>query len=624
MKRTTQVLGKFLYGLTFLLLIPAGLWFWAKYTQYAITFPIVESTSAGGTIIIIGGLLMLWAMIVLMQAGKGLPMNAYPPSRFVTTGPYRLLRHPIYWGFGLLVIGYSIFAGSASGLWLVSPLTVLGMIALVLGYEALDLKRRFPDKTIKTILDLPQKSTETLVLRDRLASLFWISCFLVLCNFILLELTRSSPPLFGEPFQLYPSPADPYVPILGMIFLVILPFVLNRKADLREWLISGILSLCLAVFIGLLVPAFGAQYLPPHNWVLFTVPIYLIFISLKTLYSQSWKMAFVFAVVAAILMSDQLMHSPSPILYFADSVLVFILSAYYARIWKLLRTNSEKIANSWKEWVFGKVRVINHGFYIGFGAFFGVLLAGILAGKEYAFALLVFALLVTVCSALWAQIIEGSERLKRPFGYYGGLVGILFGSLAVWAMGVNGWVIIGVVSVVMPWVQAIGRLRCLINGCCHGSQINNPTIGIRYFHPRSRVCNISGLKGKLLHPTQLYSILWLLLVGFVLIALWSNGLSFSFIFGIYLILTGLGRFVEEAYRGEVQTPDVNGLHLYQWTAIASIAVGIIMTVIQVEPVVISSGISWESILAAAICGFFLFFAMGVDFPYSNARFSRLV
>jgi prolipoprotein diacylglyceryltransferase len=132
------------------------------------------------------------------------------------------------------------------------------------------------------------------------------------------------------------------------------------------------------------------------------------------------------------------------------------------------------------------------------------------------------------------------------------------------------------------------------------------------------------LKGELVHPTQLYSILWLMLVGILLLTLWNNDMSSAFIFGLYLILTGLGRFVEEAYRGEVQTPRIKGLRLYQWTAVFSVIAGIFMTIIQVEPAVIHPGFGWESVLVAALSGFFLFFAMGVDFPFSNARFSRLV
>lgn len=163
-----------------------------------------------------------------------------------------------------------------------------------------------------------------------------------------------------------------------------------------------------------------------------------------------------------------------------------------------------------------------------------------------------------------------------------------------------------------------------MNGCCHGRRIDNPLVGIRYSHPRSRVCNISGLKGELVHPTQLYSILWLFAVGILLLLLWNKGCSSPFIFGLYLILTSLGRFVEEAYRGEVQTPVFGGLHLYQWTAIISLAVGIIMTTIQSEPMALHPGFSWVSVVVAFISGLFVFFVMGVDFPQSNARFSRLV
>ncbi len=191
-------------------------------------------------------------------------------------------------------------------------------------------------------------------------------------------------------------------------------------------------------------------------------------------------------------------------------------------------------------------------------------------------------------------------------------------------MGYNVWVIIGVISVVMPWVQGIGRFRCLVNGCCHGSKVANPDIGIKYFHHRSRVCGISQLKGELLHPTPLYSTLWLFLIGFILLSLWYNNFSSPFIFGLYLILTGIGRFVEEAYRGEVQTPILKGLRLYQWTAILSVFIGIIMTLIHIESVAIISNVGWETILSATIGGLFTTFAMGIDFPYSNARFSRLV
>ena len=624
MKNINLVFGKFFYGITFLILIPAGLWFWAKYTGQIIQLPVIESKIAGGILIVAGGFLMIWAMFALIHYGKGLPMNAYPPPVFVTKGPYRLFRHPIYWGFGLLMIGYFIFTGSPSGVWMVSPLTILAMVALVLGHESIDLKKRFPDQSIRTVLDYPESKTGSPDLRDRLTSLFWVGSYLVLSNFIIEKLNGAVPPLFGEPIRILPVLEHPYLPLLSVILLIFFPFLIKGKDALREWEVSGFIALSYSIFIAVLYPTIGAQYLPPHDSVLFAVPIFLIFMAVMAMFQQPKQAAFIFTIVALMTVVIQLANSRSAVLNLTVSILIFLLSANYLKIWIFLKNSAEKIANSWKEWVFGKVRVVNHGFYAGTGAFFGIYVAGILAGKDYALALLVYAVLLTICGALWAQIIEGSAKLKRPFGYYGGLVGILFGSFAIWLMGLNVWVVLGVTSVSMPWAQAFGRLRCLVNGCCHGRQIDNPTIGIRFSHPRSRVCNISGLKGELIHPTQLYSILWLFFIGIFLFTLWIHCCSPPLVFGLYLILTSIGRFVEEAFRGEVQTPIFGGLHLYQWTAIIALITGIFLTTIQIEPTVINAGFNWASVWVAAIGGFIVFFAMGVDFPYSNARFSRLV
>ena len=634
MRSARQNIGKILYSIVFLLIIPAGLWLWAQNTEYLTLSPIIQSQAFGWSLIICGGILMSWGMIVLIILGKGLPMNAYPPIRFVRKGPYRISRHPIYWGFGILMVGFFVLIGSPSGLWLVTPLTILSMIALVWGYERIDLRLRFPDETIRTGLDLPENSTKTADLRDRFASLFWVVALLILGNFLVKELSDDIALSFGDSFELHPIIENPYLTFISFAFILSTPFFLNRKDILRNWVLCSLIALSLSTYISLLFSTIGSHYLLPEGLLpqgtpggdilLITVPIFLILLSLQSIFTQSRQLFIFFSLLAIILIIIQLANSRSASIHFVSSLLIFLLAIGYRRIWNFLRITTEKVANSWKEWVFGKIRVINHGFHVGIGAFGGILLAGILAGEGYAWAILVFAIVVIVFSALWAQIIEGSEKLKRPFGYYGALVGVIFASLAVWAMGFNVWVIIGVISVVMPWVQAVGRLRCLVNGCCHGARIDDPALGIRYSHHRSRVCGISGLKGQLLHPTPLYAIIWLFFIGFILLALWNHNFPSPFIFGLYLILNGIGRFVEEAYRGEVQTPIVKGLRLYQWTAIMSVIIGIVMTLINVEPVVLTSDSSWKIVLAAFIGGLFTTFAMGVDFPYSNARFSRLV
>ncbi|MFC2124611.1 prolipoprotein diacylglyceryl transferase family protein [Bacteroidota bacterium] len=634
MKILNPVLGKILYALLFIGILPLLLWLWANYTSNIVRYTSISSPFWGITISIVGGMLMVWGMFALIKFGKGLPMNPYPPQKFVKKGPYRLLRHPIYWGFGILLAGISIMMESASGLWFVTPLTILGMIALVWGHERIDMEQRFPDEKIKTFLDIRGKESTPASMRDRLFAIFWVVLLMILGNYVIRYLEGEALPLFGKPWNLHPIFEGSYFYSFSLLFFIGAPLVLKWQDQIREWTISVLIALALSIYFALLWPTVGAQYFRPEistestnitlSFVLMSVPFFLILLSLRYYVSRFKRFAFLFHVLAIFLGIYQLANSRSSILHLIVAFCVFILAANYFKIWIFLKDLSEKIANSWKEWVFGPVRIINHGFYVGFGSFFGILLAGWLAGREYAWAVLVFALVGVVVSGLWAQLIEGSDKLKRPFGYYGGLVGILFAGPVVWSMGYNVWVIIGVISVVMPWVQAIGRLRCLINGCCHGRPVKDSRIGIRYSHHRSRVCGISGLKGELIHPTPLYAIIWLFFVGFLLLGLWYKHVSFSVIFGLYLILIGIGRFVEEAYRGEVQTPIWKGLHLYQWTAIASVIIGIPMTIIQVAVVDTYTGIGWETIVVALLGGLFTFFAMGVDFPRSNARFSRLV
>ncbi|MCB0564199.1 MAG: hypothetical protein KDD01_07470 [Phaeodactylibacter sp.] len=82
--------------------------------------------------------------------------------------------------------------------------------------------------------------------------------------------------------------------------------------------------------------------------------------------------------------------------------------------------------------------------------------------------------------------------------------------------------------------------------------------------------------------------------------------------------------MEEAYRGEVQTPILYGLRLYQWTAIASVLVGIIFTLLPIPRPFLEPVFGWNIVWAALVIGVFTFIAVGVDFPRSNVRFSRLV
>jgi len=227
-----------------------------------------------------------------------------------------------------------------------------------------------------------------------------------------------------------------------------------------------------------------------------------------------------------------------------------------------------------------------------------------------------------VSAGLWAQFVEGSPSLLRPYGYYGGVLGVVLGTLAVQLAWGEAWPLLAAFAVAGPVVQGVGRLRCLVQGCCHGRETSD-RIGIRYVHPRSRVCRLAHLTGVPIHPTPLYSILWNVVTGSILIRLWALGAPLPLVCGLYLILNGLGRFVEEAYRGEPQTPVLGKLRVYQLLAIASVLSGIALTMVRSQARIGVPRFTWTVLGVSALFGLVTWIALGVDFPESDRRFSRL-
>lgn len=213
--------------------------------------------------------------------------------------------------------------------------------------------------------------------------------------------------------------------------------------------------------------------------------------------------------------------------------------------------------------------------------------------------------------------------MQRPFGYYGALLGGVLGMTIlrfVAGTPITHW--LGVFAMATPLTQAIGRLRCLVQGCCHGRETAGS--GIHYYNVHSRVAAIPALKGKLLYNTQGFSILWNISMAGVLFTMQYLGATSCLLAGVYFILAGAGRFIEEEYRGEPQTRVIMGLRLYQWISIASIIFGAVVTTLPGgQPIIFSFNFSWQVLAAAAFAGLIWAFGMSMDFPKSTKRFSRL-
>lgn len=622
--------GKIAYAAVFVGILPAWLAFWAISAGHAVSLPAIHAAGWGLTLTGAGLVLLLVGMYALWHFGKGLPMNAYPPPVFVRQSVFRLLPHPIYTGFVLMCFGASLYLGNAAGFWLVSPVVLAGCVALVWGYERPDLLRRFPDASREYRIAIPPAGEELPAPWHRFSVyvallLPWV--LLSAAAFTVDAASAAREPFFQPLDFNFPTSWRWFVGTAALVWVAWTPLLASTRSLLRQFFLGGLVGGATVLVLMFVLPVWGmahASTVAGGFWtkVLLSLSWFWI-LQAAVLYGKSFPaVRGVVYAMAGLLAFGVVAVSSDPVLHVLSGALGVVLALFYPQVWEFLREQAEIVANSWKEWVFGPVRIINHGFYVGAAAFLGIVIGGYLAGDAYVTGVILFGVTTVICGGLWGQLVEGSDKLKRPFGFYGFVLGTLVSWPILYWMGMNVWVILATGAVFLPWVQAIGRLRCLINGCCHGA-VSPPWIGIRYVHPRSRVCFLAGLKGKPLHPTQLYSMLWLSLVGGIQARLWQIGAELSFLIGTYFILNGLGRFVEEAYRGEPQTPVFGKLRLYQWAAIITVVAGMILTTIPYPMPDLTPVVTWRTFAWAAFMGVFVQFMMGIDFPQSQRRFSRL-
>lgn len=642
MGKITALTGKILYGLFFVAVVPFLLIIWAKCTGNFVKLPLPENLFFGYILLISGLFFVIAGMWSLWRLGKGLPMNAFPPERFVKKGIYAFTKHPVYTGAALISFGVSAVGCSASGFWLVSPLFVLMMIAYVVGFENERTQKIFGVQNYNPFLSLPAPSDISPSLAERISAylLVFVPWLIVYETFIYIGVPGDAIDTnipFERNFPIWEFTEVFYA--FTYLFVLSVPLVINTRKQLRRFITDLWFAIIIVGFIYLAFPFvvkqreitsgsfFGQLILleramDGETCALPSFHVIWAFIA-ATYFNRSFiRLKWIWYLLAVLISVSCITTGSHSIPDVAAGFIVFIIIIYRQQIWNYIRLQAERLSNSWHEWRLGTVRIINHGFYGGAAGFAGILVAGFFLGPHYAVAGFIVLIFVIAGAGLWAQIIEGSSKLLRPYGYYGGIIGGTFACVLVSILfSINFLTLMASFAMAAPWIQISGRFRCLVQGCCHGKP-SNENIGIRFTHPYSRVNKISGLAGVPLHPTQLYSIGTNIVTGLILIRLFNLGMSSSFIIGIYLIFNGLGRFVEESFRGEAQTPYWAGMRIYQWIAIINIIIGVFFTTIP-NSGVLSFQPNLLSLLLAVGMGILVTIASGVDFPESNRRFARL-
>jgi protein-S-isoprenylcysteine O-methyltransferase Ste14 len=142
--KTAAVLGG--YVLVFWLLLPGFLLAVGRRLDALVPVNLMKDAwfNALGWILVVSGFtFMAGGMEQLWSRGKGLPVSHLPPRRFVASGFYRFIRHPIYLGFSVAFAGAAVVIGSFWSLAFSTPLLSAGWIAYVLTYEEPALLVRF-------------------------------------------------------------------------------------------------------------------------------------------------------------------------------------------------------------------------------------------------------------------------------------------------------------------------------------------------------------------------------------------------------------------------------------------------------------------------------------------------
>lgn len=632
-----STVAKVIYGGFFVAVLPFLLVLWANAASTVVTMPVAPFPSVGFILAAVGLAVMVLAMWELIHYGNGLPLNIAPPQKYVSSGLYALLPHPIYVGFTTCCFGVSWAFQSSAGLWLVSPCVALGCFALVWGYERIDLTMRFGEARRLPFIRLPSWSSAKPDAADSISVLIlqfaaWIFFYYI---FVVLGISpRAMNTVSGMERGIAVLEWTVICYTSVYLFVAVAPFLAQKKEDLRLFVVSGWWGSVVVFLIYCCFPLYAEPR--PYDsssifapWIALerstdspaaafpSFHVFWAFLAAR-LYSirfpaMKWWL-YGIAIIISVSCFTTGVHSIADIL---AGYAVFLLVRNPIRLHHTLIHSAEAFANSWREWRLGSFRIIIHGIYAGLAGFAGVLIVDSVTDSLPA---VIIAVSTLIGAALWAQGLESSSGLLRPFGYFGAIIGGTIGVGSCTLIGYDFWQLLAACALASPAVQAVGRLRCLVQGCCHGQKCSANN-GIVYSSPQSRVVR-AGLGGRAIYPTPLYSIAVNLALGCVLVRLWIESAPYSSIAGVYFLGTGFSRFIEEAYRGEPQTLKTGGLRVYQWLAAGFVIVGAILTTV---PTGRCSSFSWNfSTVAVALCAGIIFFvAMGVDMPLSNKRFSRL-
>jgi phosphatidylglycerol:prolipoprotein diacylglycerol transferase len=170
--------------------------------------------------------------------------------------------------------------------------------------------------------------------------------------------------------------------------------------------------------------------------------------------------------------------------------------------------------------------------------------------------------------------------LARSGGvFYGGLIGGV--AVGLWYIHRHRMPLWTTTDVFAPGIalgHVVGRLGCLMAGCCFGRPASLPWAIT--FHDPVAAANVGTPLGVPLHPTQLYEAGAEGLILLFLLVLERRGRPFpGRTFWSYMLLYGVSRFFIEFYRGDSRGMIFHALSTSQFVSVLLVPVALVMLLI---------------------------------------------
>ena len=183
----------------------------------------------------------------------------------------------------------------------------------------------------------------------------------------------------------------------------------------------------------------------------------------------------------------------------------------------------------------------------------------------------------------WQTYGVDPSEIVSPYGWalHGTIIGVVLAGAIYWSIKtgkISLQELLGLadaVAVGAPLAQAIGRVGCTLNGCCWGNSTSLPW-AVVYTHPDS----FCGLKGVPLHPTQIYFVLWNLIVFAVVWRLRDRLKPQGSLFLVYLSLYCGGDFALRFLRAD--PPVLGALREAQIVSLTILVIALPLLIIRMR------------------------------------------